>query len=82
MKNKMSKKTDVGSPQVVGQVWRNTRGVTTNKKAIAAAIDISGKEDVANKQNDLTVDGTGTKYATIDVVNESLGDIESILLSI
>jgi hypothetical protein len=81
MKNKMSKKTDVGSPQVVGQVWRNTRGVTTNKKAIAA-IDISGKEDVANKQNDLTVDGTGTKYATIDVVNASLGDIEAILLSI
>ena len=76
MKNKMSKKTDVGSPQVVGQVWRNKRAIAKNSGS-----DIT-KEDVANKQNDLTVDGTGTKYATIDVVNEALGDIESILLSI
>jgi len=33
---------------------------------------ISGKEDVANKQNDLTPDGTGTKYPTVDAVNAGL----------
>ncbi len=29
-------------------------------------------EDVANKQNNLTVDGTGIKYATVDAVNAGL----------
>jgi hypothetical protein len=42
----------------------------------------SGVEVLVNKQDSLAVDGTGTKYPTIDVVNEALGDIESILLSI
>jgi hypothetical protein len=81
MKNLMGKKTDIGSPQVVGQVWRNRRSTTANKKAIAA-IDTSGKEDAINKQDDLTVDGTGVKFPTVDAVNEALGDIETILLSI
>jgi len=30
---------------------------------------ISGKEDISNKQNSLAVDGTGTKYPTVDAVN-------------
>jgi len=30
---------------------------------------ISGKEDVSNKQNSLAIDGTGTKYPTVDAVN-------------
>jgi len=33
---------------------------------------ISGKEDVANKQNSLAIDGTGTKYPTVDAVNAGL----------
>ena len=31
--------------------------------------DISGKEDIANKQNSLAVDGTNTKYPTVTAVN-------------
>jgi len=33
---------------------------------------ISGKEDVINKQNSLAIDGTGTKYPTVDAVNAGL----------
>jgi len=33
---------------------------------------ISGKEDVSNKQNSLAIDGTGTKYPTVDAVNAGL----------
>lgn len=29
----------------------------------------SGKENIANKQNSLAIDGTGTKYPTVDAVN-------------
>ena len=36
-------------------------------------VDISGDfEDLDNKQNSLTVDGTGTKYPTVDAVNAGL----------
>ena len=34
-------------------------------------------ELVENKQNDLTPDGTGTKYPTVDAVNEAIGTIIS-----
>ena len=34
-----------------------------------AGSDISGKEDIANKQNSLAVDGTGVKFPTVDAVN-------------
>ena len=35
--------------------------------------DISGKEDIANKQNSLAVDGTGVKFPTVDATNAGLG---------
>lgn len=34
--------------------------------------DISGKEDIAKKQNNLAVDGTNTKYPTVTAVNTGL----------
>ena len=34
--------------------------------------DISGKEDITNKQNSLAVDGTNTKYPTVTAVNTGL----------
>ena len=34
--------------------------------------DISGKENLANKQNSLAVDGTNTKYPTVTAVNAGL----------
>lgn len=45
--------------------WNSTfyQGLTT---------DISGKEDIANKQNSLAVDGTNTKYPTVTAVNTGL----------
>jgi hypothetical protein len=36
------------------------------------AIDLSSLEMLANKQNALTADGTGTKYPTVDAVNIAL----------
>ena len=44
--------------------------------------DSNELERLANKQNSLVVDGTGTKYPTVDAVNTVLGDIETILASI
>jgi len=37
-----------------------------------ASTNILGKENIANKQNDLTPDGTGTKYPTVDAVNAEM----------
>ncbi len=37
-----------------------------------ASTNILGKENIENKQNDLTPDGTGTKYPTVDAVNNAL----------
>lgn len=34
--------------------------------------DLEGKEDKTNKQDSLTTDGTGTKYPTVDAVNNGL----------
>ena len=34
--------------------------------------DISGKEDIANKQNSLAADGTGVKFPTVDATNAGL----------
>lgn len=38
-------------------------------------------EQLANKQNDLTIDGTGTKYPTVDAVNQALADAKSNCLA-
>lgn len=43
-------------------------GVTLNFAAIVAALGYT-PENVSNKQNSLTIDGTGTKYPTVDAVN-------------
>jgi hypothetical protein len=45
---------------------------------ITLITDISGKEDVANKQNSLVVDGTGIKYPTVDAVNAGLITIPTL----
>jgi len=51
-------------------------GVASGGVALTMANIISGlgytPENVANKQNSLAVDGTGTKYATVDAINEAL----------
>jgi len=39
---------------------------------------ISSKEDSANKQNSLTVDGTGVKFATVDAVNTGIAAITGV----
>jgi len=42
----------------------------TSKKIRKDKVDSgASKENIANKQNDLTPDGTGTKYPTVDAVN-------------
>ena len=42
---------------------------------------ISGKEDVANKQDSLTPDGTGVKYPTVDAINAATFASESYVTS-
>lgn len=38
-------------------------------EALALKANVADSEDTSNKQNDLTPDGTGTKYPTVDAVN-------------
>jgi len=38
-------------------------------EALALKANVADSENIANKQNDLTPDGTGTKYPTVDAVN-------------
>ena len=47
-------------------------GDGTTKNLSEITTDISGKEDKSNKQNNLTPDGTGIKYPTVDAVNNGL----------
>lgn len=45
----------------------------TSKKIRKDKVDSgASKENIANKQNDLTPDGTGTKYSTVDAINEGV----------
>jgi len=46
-------------------------GVTLNFANIVSALGYT-PENVANKQNSLVVDGTGTKYPTVDAINSVL----------
>jgi hypothetical protein len=46
-------------------------GTTANGSVASPALAYTA-EDVANKQNSLAVDGTGTKYPTVDAVNAEL----------
>jgi hypothetical protein len=46
-------------------------GTTANGSVASPALAYTA-EDVANKQNSLAVDGTGTKYPTVDAVNALL----------
>jgi len=49
----------------------NTNQVTSLINLLTKNVNnlIAGKEDVANKQDNLNVDGTGTKYPTVDAIN-------------
>jgi hypothetical protein len=49
--------------------------IFTTTSAVAAQITaaITGKEDITNKQNNLTADGTNTKYPTVTATNTGLG---------
>ncbi|MFZ2432524.1 MAG: hypothetical protein WAW57_15400, partial [Lutibacter sp.] len=45
--------------------------ITTANKLVTES-ELTTKEDIANKQNNLTPDGTGIKYPTVDAVNAGL----------
>jgi hypothetical protein len=49
-----------------------TAGVFGRSAGAWSTIDLSSKENTANKQNSLAVDGTGNKYPTIDIINSGL----------
>lgn len=57
-----------------GSVSSSGGGVTS--AAILAALGFT-PENVANKQNSLTVDGGGTKYVTVDAVNTKISNIDN-----
>ena len=46
-------------------------------EALALKANVSDSENIANKQNDLTPDGTGTKYPTVDAVNANVAKIDT-----
>jgi len=52
----------------VSKLWKN-KSITTVLGYIP--------ENLANKQNSLTVDGTGTKYPTIDILNNAISTINT-----
>lgn len=45
------------------------------------ATDLAAKELKANKQNSLAVDGTGTKFPTVDAVNAKIGAMSGELIA-
>lgn len=46
------------------------------------AIDVSGKENAANKQDSLDVDGTGVKFPTVDAVNTAVESLSNAISSV
>jgi len=46
-------------------------------EALVLKANIADSENIANKQNDLTPDGTGTKYPTVDAVNTKVSNIDN-----
>jgi len=48
-----------------------TAGVFGRSAGAWTAIDLSSKENTANKQNSLATDGTGVKFPTVDAINEN-----------
>jgi hypothetical protein len=61
------------------QTWTNISGkngepgVSADWEANSSVVDVSGKEDVSNKQNSLAADLTNLKYPTVSAVNSGLG---------
>jgi hypothetical protein len=47
----------------------------TDEGLIVKTVDVSTKEDLSNKQNNLNPDGTGLKYTTVDAVKTHTDDI-------
>jgi lysophospholipase L1-like esterase len=61
-----------GSQTITTPVYLVTEGVDgTHGKTTA-----TGFEKTANKQNDLTVDGTGSKYPTVDIINSGVAILD------
>jgi len=56
---------------ILQAIFAPSIGTTANGSVASPALGYTA-EDVANKQNSLAVDGTGTKYPTVDAVNALL----------
>ena len=67
---------EVGKIYVVKNVNKIYRWNGTFYQELAGS-DISGKEDIANKQNSLAVDGTGVKFPTVDAVRTHTTDLNN-----
>jgi lysophospholipase L1-like esterase len=61
-----------GITQEIRQGFLNTTPSENTVFNALQGIDLSSKENTANKQNSLTPDGTGNKYPTIDIINSGL----------
>jgi len=57
----------------------NTSGINTGDNATNSQYSglEASKENTANKQNSLTVDGTGVKFPTVDAVNAGLANVNT-----
>ena len=69
------------SGQVIGDVWNlldtgsNYVWTASGWDKLSETVDVSGKEDKANKQNSLDTDATGTKYPTVTAVKNAIESI-------
>jgi hypothetical protein len=67
----------INEPEIIklsNQSGTNTGDDATNTQYSGLA---ASKEEVANKQNSLAVDGTAAKYPTVDAVNSGLATLDS-----
>lgn len=55
-----------------GNILSTVSFAVSNIQGLQTALD--NKENISNKQNNLAIDGTGTKYPTVDAVNSVLNN--------
>lgn len=62
-------------------ILANDAATNANNVANTYAAELAAKELKANKQNSLAVDGTGTKFPTVDAVNAKIGAMSGELIA-
>lgn len=67
---KLLKNPPIGTKADSVMVFNGTDKFVKMIPTSSITTDISGKENISNKQNSLAADGTGVKYPTVDAINK------------